>query len=295
MIVAWRLSKAKYAKFAFDGEGARLEGGRWNRKGVPVVYLADHPALAALETFVHIPKSASKISFVLFRVEIPKDLRIADVPELRLPTGWRAEPPGPDTMAIGNEWIVRNEEGVLRVPSVLIPMTANYVLNPLHPDFRRSKSEHRSRSVSTRGCGNDNKKTTVSWRWKRGTHRFPGITDAKTFSLNIHRVVVENGIEKKIEGCVLRVVGDAATYEKAVQVADAVVAELNAGRKTAECFPKSIDARRVEPEEIPSFREEEFIVDRSGLRRRNNRGFAHGRAKLTLEKILYIKDHYVPD
>lgn len=138
------------------------------------------------------------------------------------------------------------------------------------------------------------KKPTVSWRWKRGTHRFPGITDAKTFSLNIHRVVVENGIEKKIEGCVLRVVGDAATYEKAVQVADAVVAELNAGRKTAECFPKSIDARRVEPEEIPSFREEEFIVDRSGLRRRNNRGFAHGRAKLTLEKILYIKDHYVP-
>ena len=55
MIVAWRLTKARLAAIAFDGEGARVEGGRWNPKGVAVVYLSDHPALAALETPVNDP------------------------------------------------------------------------------------------------------------------------------------------------------------------------------------------------------------------------------------------------
>ena len=47
MIEAVRLVLSKYAESAFDGQGARLFGGRWNSKGTPMVYAASSLALAA--------------------------------------------------------------------------------------------------------------------------------------------------------------------------------------------------------------------------------------------------------
>ena len=52
-ISIWRISKRKYATTAFNGEGARRFGGRWNSKGKSVVYTSATLSLAALETFVH--------------------------------------------------------------------------------------------------------------------------------------------------------------------------------------------------------------------------------------------------
>lgn len=54
MIRSWRLVQADYAAHAFDGEGARLYGGRWNSPGQCAVYTAGSLALAALEVLVHL-------------------------------------------------------------------------------------------------------------------------------------------------------------------------------------------------------------------------------------------------
>ncbi len=137
MIVAWRLSKARHAAHAFDGEGARLEGGRWNPRGIPVVYLADHPALAALEAFVNLKAAAAKIDFVIFRVEIPAEVPLLELAIADLPSRWRDEPPTQETMAIGEKWIREGKAAVLKVPSVLVPGAANFVLNPRHPLARK--------------------------------------------------------------------------------------------------------------------------------------------------------------
>lgn len=51
---AWRIVKEKHAASAFSGEGAAKTGGRWNSRGVPVVYASATKALAALETLVHL-------------------------------------------------------------------------------------------------------------------------------------------------------------------------------------------------------------------------------------------------
>jgi RES domain-containing protein len=56
-ITTWRIIKAQHAHRAFDGEGARLAGGRWNKIGIPMIYTADSLALAALEIMVHLPGS----------------------------------------------------------------------------------------------------------------------------------------------------------------------------------------------------------------------------------------------
>jgi len=135
MIAAWRLIKARHAAIAFDGEGARLEGGRWNPKGIPAVYLSDHPALAALEVFIHLKSAATKIEFVMYRVEIPIEVPVLEMTVADLPAGWRNEPPSHETMAIGEKWIKEGKATVLKVPSVLVPAAANLVLNPRHKDF----------------------------------------------------------------------------------------------------------------------------------------------------------------
>jgi RES domain-containing protein len=137
MIIAWRLTKARHAAIAFDGEGARMEGGRWNPKGIPVIYLSDHPALAALEAFIHLKGAVTKIEFVMYRVEIPIEVPVLELTVVDLPAGWRNEPPSPGTMAVGEKWVQEGKATVLKVPSALVPAAANLVLNPRHKDFSK--------------------------------------------------------------------------------------------------------------------------------------------------------------
>jgi RES domain-containing protein len=46
---AWRLVKARLAARAFDGEGARLHGGRWNNPGLRVVYVSSSRSLVSAQ------------------------------------------------------------------------------------------------------------------------------------------------------------------------------------------------------------------------------------------------------
>ena len=138
MPVAWRIVKAVHAEQAFDGEGARQHGGRWNSPGVPMVYTADSPALAALELLVQLNDASRLPAFVLISVEIPDKL----VKELRssaLPAGWRAHPAPPELQAHGDAWIQEGSSVSLRVPSAVEPRQHNFLLNPAHPQFRAVK------------------------------------------------------------------------------------------------------------------------------------------------------------
>ena len=137
MIAGWRLLKEKLLGEAFNGEGARIYGGRWNNKGTAVVYISGSLSLAALETFVHLGFETSKIKFSSIMVIIPDEVKIREVNIKSLPYDWRDEPSPESTKSIGSEWAKKMETVVLRVPSVIIPTEFNYVLNPLHPDFRK--------------------------------------------------------------------------------------------------------------------------------------------------------------
>src|SRR5882757_9610870 len=85
----WRLSKARFAKSAFSGEGARLFEGRWNHAGVPMVYTSTSLALAAIEFFVHLDPSDAPDDLVSLPAEIPDDLHRERVEFRSLPRGWR--------------------------------------------------------------------------------------------------------------------------------------------------------------------------------------------------------------
>ena len=134
-IQAWRIDKARRAKTAFAGEGAALEGGRWNPAGLPMVYLSGSLAMAAMEKLVHLPvPEGLSARFVRFQVTFPPSL----VEVLRkLPDDWDAKPVPASTQRIGARWLQDQRSAVLAVPSAIIPAERNFLLNPLHPDFRK--------------------------------------------------------------------------------------------------------------------------------------------------------------
>ena len=136
MIRSWRIVKAKFASNAFDGEGARLLGGRWNSPGKRVVYTSESAALAALEMLVHIGRMSILPAYVVIRCEFDEKL-VIDLDRRKLPGHWRTFPAPPALPALGDAWLASGKSPVLRVPSAIVPGESNYLLNPAHPKFAR--------------------------------------------------------------------------------------------------------------------------------------------------------------
>lgn len=56
-----------------------------------------------------------------------------------LPATWEESPPPAAAQRIGDVWLAGAASAVLQVPSAVMPVEWNYLLNPAHPDFRRIK------------------------------------------------------------------------------------------------------------------------------------------------------------
>jgi RES domain-containing protein len=123
----WQLNKPQHVP-GLDGEGARLWGGRWNNPGVQAVYCAESLALAALEVLVNLPEAQRR------KGKVPPHVAIAlDVP------GGLIDEPGHDvslpedvTRRIGDDWLNGMSNLGLSVPSSVVQLERNIVLNPRH-------------------------------------------------------------------------------------------------------------------------------------------------------------------
>lgn len=133
MLRVWRLVTARFDASAFSGEGARRYGGRWNRKGVPVVYTAGNLSLAMLEILVQ--DQPLRARYVTIPAEIPPGLHVERVDINRLPANWRGPAALETLRTIGSEWAAVLASAVLAVPSAVVPAETNYLLNPRHPEF----------------------------------------------------------------------------------------------------------------------------------------------------------------
>ncbi|MDR5740024.1 MULTISPECIES: RES family NAD+ phosphorylase [unclassified Caballeronia] len=129
---AWRVVTERYADSAFSGEGARLYGGRWNPKGIALVYTAQTQSLALLEMLVQ--DSPLRARYVLIPARIPETL-IERVDAANLPPDWRELTARTEPQQIGAAWAQKRTSAVLAVPSAVVPAETNYLLNPGHPDF----------------------------------------------------------------------------------------------------------------------------------------------------------------
>ena len=133
-ITSYRISKAAYAANIWSGIGARDYGGRWNSKGIAVVYTAENRSLAAMEQLVHLVKPRVLKGYVIASVSF-EDAQVRRLDVATLPPHWD-DPVAPVALKkFGDDWVAAGTPPVLAVPSAVVRGEWNFLINPAHPDF----------------------------------------------------------------------------------------------------------------------------------------------------------------
>ena len=134
-MILHRITTKAYAN-DLSGTGAMLYGGRWNRRGIRMLYTSESLSLAALEIIANINSSQLGVNWYCIEIDFSEDLEVTF--EEKLPEGWNAFPYTSGSVAFGSDYF-KIGALCLKVPSAIIPSEYNYLLNPLHKDFHKIK------------------------------------------------------------------------------------------------------------------------------------------------------------
>jgi RES domain-containing protein len=132
MRTLWRISN--YVDLG--GWGGKKFSSRWTSLGRRVVYFAESPTAALVETLVHLEVDSEDIpdSYTLLKISVSDDLAIKSL-DPSVGTDWKQNLEL--TRRIGDAWLASQETPLARVPSAIAPQTWNYLLNPEHPDAKQ--------------------------------------------------------------------------------------------------------------------------------------------------------------
>lgn len=133
----YRISKTKYIN-DLSGTGAKLYGGRWNEKGIPLVYTSSSISLAILESLVHFSFNMAPPDMSIATIYIPDNIfeSSVDIKSFgKLPNSWNENLPNPETQQFIKKWINNKSSLILKVPSAINSREFNYLINPLHKDI----------------------------------------------------------------------------------------------------------------------------------------------------------------
>jgi len=131
-MIVYRLSKSKYSA-DFSGKGAEKAGGRWNSKGVAMVYTSSSRALCTAEVAVHVPLGIMPADYELVTIGIPDD-SVTEAGINDLPDDWRSFPHSDSTQKLGDRFVREGKFLVLKVPSVVVQGEYNFLINPGHEE-----------------------------------------------------------------------------------------------------------------------------------------------------------------
>lgn len=135
-MIVYRLSKGKYRQ-ELSGKGAELYGGRWNSKGVAMLYTSQSRALAFAEIAIHIPVGLIPKDYFLVSLKIPDAASIRKLAASNLPADWRSNPHSHSTQKIGDQFILESKYLMLQVPSAVVPGDFNFLINPNHSQIKK--------------------------------------------------------------------------------------------------------------------------------------------------------------
>ena len=132
MKTLWRISNY----IDLGGWGGRKFSSRWTSLGRRVVYFAESPTAAHVETLVHLEVESEDTPdfYTLLKITVPDDLAIQP---LDPPVGSEWKQDLKLTQRMGDAWLASLETVLARVPSAIAPRTWNYLLNPAHPDAKK--------------------------------------------------------------------------------------------------------------------------------------------------------------
>ncbi len=131
---AYRIARKHFAR-DLSGLGAELFGGRWNSIGISMLYLSESIALAMAEALVHLPNPLPPIFHELVTVEVPDASPMQQLP-------FTDDLPLANSQKMGDDFVKKEEYLLLKVPSVVVPHSYNYLVNPRHPLASTTKIVH---------------------------------------------------------------------------------------------------------------------------------------------------------
>lgn len=131
-MIVYRIGRSKFSK-DLSGEGARLNGGRWNRRLTACLYTSESRALAVLEYTVNVNIDDIPRALSMASLQIP-EMPVLELSIEDLPGNWRTSPAPASTKDFGTALLKAAEYAIIKIPSAVIPAEYNYLLNPLHRD-----------------------------------------------------------------------------------------------------------------------------------------------------------------
>ena len=135
-MIVFRIANAAFSD-DLSGTGAKLLGGRWNSRGMPVLYTSGHISLALLEMLVNTQFKDYIIPLDLLSIQLPENIEFAEINFKKLKTDWVKD--FEYTRFIGDEFLKDKQSLLLKIPSAVIHEEHNFLVNPLHPDFKKVK------------------------------------------------------------------------------------------------------------------------------------------------------------
>lgn len=126
----FRIARKKYIR-DLTGTGAMRHGGRWNPKGLAMIYAAESKSLAALEILVHLDKNTVPDDLQILTLEVPDDAVIEF--DIKAYNSIKKSDRGMSKYKEeGKRWVESGASLCLKVPTVLMPGEWNLLLNPDH-------------------------------------------------------------------------------------------------------------------------------------------------------------------
>ncbi len=132
-MILYRIADRKFSR-DISGEGAFLKGGRWNPKGISLVYTASNVSLASLEVFINLVEGFQTDNFDLVVINIPDNVSKTTLKHEKLSDNWINDLS--ETRRAGAEWQKERRSLLFEVPSAVVPIDKNYLINPQHIDFQ---------------------------------------------------------------------------------------------------------------------------------------------------------------
>lgn len=135
-MIVYRISNAAYSD-DINGTGAKLNGARWNSKGISALYTSQFISLAVLEMLVNTNFKDYAIPLDVMYIKFPDSQPIAQIDPKNLKHNWKDD--FEYTRYMGDEFFKQKNSLVMKIPSAVIHEEHNYLLNPLHDDFKKVK------------------------------------------------------------------------------------------------------------------------------------------------------------
>ena len=136
MPTLYRIIRDRYRHEPLSVVGSRLFGGRWNPRGTSVLYATSTPELGLVETLAHAPsvRYEELPTYWVFSLDVPDDIRYYSRADL--PACWQDET-YERTQGWLKDWLATPDQLGIAVPSVLVPLSYNVILHPVHSLFEQ--------------------------------------------------------------------------------------------------------------------------------------------------------------